>query len=221
MSRNNENDLWPSTEVYNNRFKWLLTTLWLFALAGITFFYFVQINDDESSQKSSSSSQSLSIPDSSFSGLTESPVRPSPSKSPSTSNRIQPVAPSVTLQDIAGRESGVYTYVCKDLKIAPSRMQFQCQDGENFIDDIIWIDWKATGATGKGILNQSDCSFGCKSPRYSKYPVTVKLSSPISEGKMVYFRRLDYLYVSASGKEYPGFWDPTAVHEGRVISEDG
>jgi hypothetical protein len=187
----------PTSGVYNSSFKWLLAFVWLIALTGIAFFFAVQTKSP---------------------GTFESTERSSPSMPSSTSIRLQPVAPKATSGDVSGMESGVYTYVCHDLKIAPSRMQFDCQEGETFIDDIIWYDWKATGATGKGTLNLSDCSFGCKSPNYRMYPVTVKLSSPVSDGKMVYFRRFDYLYVSASGREYPGFWNPTSVHEGRVIS---
>jgi hypothetical protein len=194
---NAEKNSLPTTGVYNSSFKWLLAFVWLIALAGIAFFFVVQTKSP---------------------GTFESAESSSPSMPSSTSNRLQPVAPKATSGDVPGMDSGVYTYVCHDLKIAPSRMQFDCQEGETFIDDIIWYDWKATGATGKGTLNLSDCSFGCKSPNYRMYPVTVKLSSPVKDGKMVYFRRFDYLYVSASGREYPGFWNPTAVHEGRVIS---
>ena len=198
---NTEKDSFPPTSIYNNSFKWLLAIVWLIALAGIAYFFIVQNNDKNlGGQKTTTNTQA-----------------PSPSTSLSTNNRIQPVAPSAKSQDVAGMENLVYTYVCHDLKIAPSRMQFRCRDGENFIDDIVWNEWKATGATGKGTLNQSDCSFGCKSPKYSQFPVTVKLSSPISDGKMVYFLRFDYLYVSASGREYAGVWDPTAVHDGRVF----
>jgi len=197
---NTEKNSLPTSGSYNCSFKWLLAFVWLAAFAGIAFFFQVQTKSP---------------------GTFESSKWPSSSMPPSTSNRLQSLAPKTASGDISGMESGVYTYVCNDLKIAPSRMQFQCRDGESYIDDIIWNDWKATGATGKGTLNESDCSFGCKSPKYSKYPVTVKLSYPISDGKMVYFRRFDYLYLSASGREYPGFWDPTAVHDGRVISGGG
>jgi hypothetical protein len=217
-----ETGLVPSTGEYNNNVKWLIRILWLIALAG-TGFFFVAQNDEETQgdQQTSLNTQAPLVSDSRIANSAESPVSPSPSTSLSTSERIQPVAPKVTSQVVAGMDSGVYTYVCHDLKIAPSRMQFQCRDGEDFIDDIVWNEWKSTGASGKGILNQSDCSFGCKSPNYLKYPVTVKLSSPINDGKMVYFGRFDYLYVSASGREYPGVWDPTAVHDGRVISGNG
>jgi hypothetical protein len=197
ISMDTENNSSPSAGIYNSSFKWLLAILWLISLVGVAFFFLVQNKSP---------------------GMFVSSLSSSPSMSPATSNRLQPVAPNATTQVSSGLESGVYTYVCHDLKIAPSRMQFDCQEGETFIDDIIWFDWKATGATGKGTLNLSDCSFSCKSPNYRMYPVTVKLSSPVKDGKMVYFRRFDYLYVSASGREYPGFWNPTAVHEGRVVS---
>lgn len=222
MSMNSDKDLLPRFGVVSNYFKWLIAIGWVIALAAIVFVFTTQTNDkNENSQKVRTNTQTLTIPDSSVSGMSDSPVMPLPTASLSTSNRIQPLAPSVTSQDVAGMDSGVYTYVCHDLKIAPSRVQFRCRDGEDYIDEIVWNEWKATGASGKGILNQSDCSFGCKSPNYSKYPVTVKLSSPINDGKMVYFGRFDYLYVSASGREYPGVWDPTAVHDGRVISGNG
>jgi hypothetical protein len=222
MSMNTDKDSLPRLGVVSNNFKWLLAIGWVIALAAIAFVFTTQTNNkNENAQKVRTNSQTLTNPDSSVSGIAQTPISPSPSTSLSTSNRIQPVAPKVTSQDVAGMDSGVYTYVCHDLKIAPSRMQFRCRDGEDFIDEIVWNEWKATGASGKGILNQSDCSFGCKSPNYSKYPVTVKLSSPINDGTMVYFGRFDYLYVSASGREYPGVWDPTAVHDGRVISGNG
>ena len=222
MSLSSDKDSLPRLGVASNNFKWLLAIGWVIALAAIAFIFTTQTNDkNENAQKVRTNTQPLTNPDSLVSGMAQTPISPLPSTSLSTSNRIQPVAPKVTSQDVAGMDSGVYTYVCHDLKIAPSRMQFQCRDGENFIDEIVWNEWKATGASGKGILNQSDCSFGCKSPNYSKYPVTVKLSSPINDGKMVYFGRFDYLYVSASGREYPGVWDPTAVHDGRVISGNG
>ena len=222
MNMNSDKDSLPRLGVVSNNFKWLLVSGWLISLAAIAFIFISQTNDkNENAQKVRTNTQALINPDSSVSGMSDSLVRPLPSELLSTSNRVQPLAPSVASQDTAGRESGVYTYVCHDLKIAPSRMQFACNEGEDFIDDIIWIDWKATGATGKGILNLSDCSIGCNSPKYSKYPVTLKLSSPINDGKMVYFGRFDYLYVSASGREYPGVWDPTAVHDGRVISGNG
>ncbi len=184
----------------HRNFRWFLALMWLIAIAGITFIVTTQSN-------------LISGP--------ESNKQPIPSSSLSASNQLQPSSPKVTSQGVAAIENGVYTYVCHDLKIAPSRMQFKCQDGEDFIDEITWKVWKATGATGVGVLNQSDCPFGCKSPKYSKYPVTVKLSSPIQDGGKVYFGRFDYLYVDASGREFPGVWDPTAVHDGRVISENG
>jgi hypothetical protein len=222
MSTNTEADSLPSTGIYNNRVKWLLRILWLLALVGTASFFVEQNNDKgASAEKPTIKTQAPLDPDTRFSSSPESTVRPLLSTSPSTSNRIQPATPNITSQDVAGMDSDVYTYVCHDLKIAPSRMQFRCRDGESFIDNIVWNEWKTTGASGKGILNQSDCSFGCQSPAYSKYPVAVKLSSPISDGKMVYFGRFDYLYVSASGREYPGVWDPTAVHDGRVISGNG
>ena len=226
MSTNSEEDLQPSIGAYSHNIKWILRILWLMALAGTAFFFMTQNKDEtQAEQLTSMNSQAPLNPDSRFSSSPEPLITPSTSTSPSTSNstsnQVQPVVPKITSQEVAGMDSGVFTYVCHDLKIAPSRMQFQCRDGEDFIDDIVWNEWKATGATGKGILNQSDCSFGCKSPKYTKYPVTVKLSSPINDSKMVYFGRFDYLYVSASGREYPGVWDPTAVHDGRVISENG
>jgi hypothetical protein len=221
---NTEKESFPPTANYNGGFRWLLAGVWLIALAGMTYLFLAQNKTLSVSESSVRSLPSMS-PTTSNRLQPVAPdatsVRTLPSMSPTTSNRLQPVAPDATSGEVKGMDSDVYTYVCHDLKIAPSRMQFRCRDGESFIDNIVWNEWKTTGASGKGILNQSDCSFGCQSPTYSKYPVAVKLSSPISDGKMVYFGRFDYLYVSASGREYAGVWDPTAVHDGRVISGNG
>jgi hypothetical protein len=62
----------------------------------------------------------------------------------------------------------------------PKAFFIACGDGTDYLTKLHWSHWSESGATGTGVDEVNPCKPDCARGHFTAYPVTVKLSKPIS-----------------------------------------
>jgi hypothetical protein len=119
--------------------------------------------------------------------------------------------------DMTAKPQAVYTYDCSDLVQTPKSMEIMCdEEGDDYIDDLVWTSWSVKGAFANGSFYKSSCEIRCdeSTAEYVRYPMTLKLDKPVQEGKIIYFTNALVSYKpqgEESGSEIS--FDPSFLHK--------
>ena len=119
--------------------------------------------------------------------------------------------------DTTAKPEAVYTYDCNDLVQTPKSMEIMCdEEGDDYIDDLVWTSWSLKGAIANGNFYKSSCELRCDESmaEYVRYPMTLKLRDPVQEGKIIYFTNAEVSYKpQGEGTSTEIIFDPSFLHK--------
>jgi hypothetical protein len=119
--------------------------------------------------------------------------------------------------DMTAKPEAVYTYDCNDLVQTPKSMEIMCdEEGDDYIDDLVWTSWSVKGAVANGSFYKSSCELRCDESmaEYVRYPMTLKLRDPVQEGKIIYFTNAEVSYKpQGEGTSTEIIFDPSFLHK--------
>ena len=86
--------------------------------------------------------------------------------------------PSLLMYLQAGEKlsAEVFTWDCEYPEQKPEAITLTCGDGGQYIDEITWDVWGASGAQGTGVYHVNDCDPSCAEGNFLSAPVTIELS---------------------------------------------
>ena len=64
--------------------------------------------------------------------------------------------------------------------VRPHEVVFACADANFYADTLHWTRWGASEATGTAIGHENDCTPYCAAGHFHTYPLTVRLSRPVT-----------------------------------------
>jgi hypothetical protein len=71
--------------------------------------------------------------------------------------------------------------------VKPTSIVLTCADANEYVTDVRWSSWTATGAAGTGIAHYNDCKPYCAAGHFRAAAATVTLSKPVScKGTVVF-----------------------------------
>ena len=108
---------------------------------------------------------------------------------------------SAQTPDIAPTSAEIYTWDCEYPTQKPEAITFTCADGNMYLDQITWSQWRADGALGSGTYNVNDCDPDCADGTMLRGPVDITLSNPTEYKGKFYLRTL--VIRSNDGKNLP------------------
>ena len=119
--------------------------------------------------------------------------------------------------DMTAKPEAVYTYDCNDLVQTPKSMEIMCdEEGDDYIDDLVWTSWSVKSAIANGYFYKSSCELRCDESmaEYVRYPMTLKLRDPVQEGKIIYFTNAEVSYKpQGEGTSTEIIFDPSFLHK--------
>ena len=65
-------------------------------------------------------------------------------------------------------------------QVRPRLVVFACGDGNFYATGLRWSQWSADGAAATGTGHQNDCTPNCAAGHFHAYPMTVRLSRPVT-----------------------------------------
>jgi hypothetical protein len=99
------------------------------------------------------------------------------------------------------KSSEVYTWDCEYPEQKPEAITLTCADGGQYIDDITWDTWSASGAQGTGFYHVNDCDPNCAEGNFLSAPVTIQLSDLSTYQGKSYLRTMTF--ETTSGENLP------------------
>jgi len=76
---------------------------------------------------------------------------------------------------------------------------FGCATSNDFLGNITWSTWTATGANGAGTHNINNCHPDCAGGTYTRFPVEIQLTNPSNLDGMLVFKTATAAPSSSSG----------------------
>jgi hypothetical protein len=88
--------------------------------------------------------------------------------------------------------------------VRPSEVVFACGDGNFYATGLHWSRWSRADADAAGTGHQNDCTPSCAAGRFHTYPLTVRLSRPVTcvRGRRE-FSRLAWRFTAAKPAGVP------------------
>jgi hypothetical protein len=74
----------------------------------------------------------------------------------------------------------VFTGCSHHAQIRPAEVVFACGDGNFYATGLSWRHWGESDAEAVGVAHQNDCTPYCAAGHFHTYPLSVRLSRPVS-----------------------------------------
>ncbi len=65
-------------------------------------------------------------------------------------------------------------------QVRPSEVVFACADANFYATGLHWTRWRSGEASATGVGHQNDCTPNCAAGHFHTYPLTVRLSRPVT-----------------------------------------
>ena len=101
----------------------------------------------------------------------------------------------------AVKSSEIYTWDCEYPEQKPEAITLTCADGGQYIEDITWNTWSASGAQGTGVYHVNECDPNCAEGDFLSAPVTIQLSDLSAYQGKSYLRTITF--ETTSGENLP------------------
>jgi len=72
-------------------------------------------------------------------------------------------------------------------RVKPARIVLACGDGNAVAENLTWVKWGASSASGRGVLRQNDCTPDCADGTFHVFPAQFFLSHTASAAGREYF----------------------------------
>lgn len=101
---------------------------------------------------------------------------------PTVATEAEPTESASAVADVYVLDCGV------GYEMEPEVITLACADGGIQVDQITWLTWDQSSATGEGTLIENTCEPDCAAGRYISQPATIRLTDvgKNSEGKLVF-----------------------------------
>jgi hypothetical protein len=66
--------------------------------------------------------------------------------------------------------------------VRPAQIVLACGDGNFYAAGLRWTSWTSSSATATGVGRQNDCNPYCAAGHFRAYPISVRLSDPVTCG---------------------------------------